>query len=100
MGGSRKEGNQQLEREKGGSGAMAVQAATCRALEPRAVAEALASLEPGHREVLVETYYRGRSVAEAAAALGIPAETVKSRTLYALKELRLALQEPDNEQLN
>lgn len=56
--------------------------------------EALASLQPDHREVLVETYYRGHSVAEAAAALGIPAETVKSRAFYALKELTLALQRP------
>jgi RNA polymerase sigma-70 factor, ECF subfamily len=64
-----------------------------RTLESWAVAEALASLRPDHRKVLVETYYRGRSVAEAAAALGIPAGTVKSRTFYALKALKLALQE-------
>lgn len=65
----------------------------CTALESRAVAEALASLPPDHREVLVETYYRGCSVAEAAATLGIPAGAVKSRTFYALKALKLALQE-------
>ena len=35
----------------------------------------------------------GCSVAEAAATLGIPAGTVKSRTFYALKALKLALQE-------
>ncbi|WP_439333629.1 sigma-70 family RNA polymerase sigma factor [Trebonia kvetii] len=64
-----------------------------RTLESWAVAEALASLRPDHRSVIVETYYRGCSVAEAAAALGIPAGTVKSRTYYALKALRLALQE-------
>ena len=57
------------------------------------VAEALASLSAQHRAVLVETYYRGSSVAEAAAALGIPVGTVKSRTYYALHALRLALQE-------
>jgi RNA polymerase sigma-70 factor (ECF subfamily) len=57
------------------------------------VAEALAQLSPDHRAVLVETYYRGRSVAEAAEALGIPAGTVKSRTYYALRALRLALSE-------
>jgi RNA polymerase sigma-70 factor (ECF subfamily) len=43
--------------------------------------------------VLVETYYRGRSVNQAAQVLGIPAGTVKSRTYYALRALRLALQE-------
>lgn len=64
-----------------------------RTLEAWAVAEALASLQPDHRTVIVETYYRGRTVAEAAAALGIPAGTVKSRTYYALKALKLALAE-------
>jgi RNA polymerase sigma-70 factor (ECF subfamily) len=64
-----------------------------RTLESWAVAEALASLRPDHRKVIVETYYRGCSVAEAAATLGIPAGTVKSRTFYALKALKLALQE-------
>jgi RNA polymerase sigma-70 factor, ECF subfamily len=61
--------------------------------EPHHLAEALASLRPDHRTVIVETYYRGCSVAEAAATLGIPAGTVKSRTYYALKALKLALQE-------
>ena len=64
-----------------------------RTLESLAVADALSSLRPDHRQVLVETYYRGCSVAEAAATLGIPPGTVKSRTFYALKALKLALQE-------
>ena len=66
---------------------------TSRTLDSQAVAEALASLSQVHRQVIVETYYRGRSVAETAAALGIPAATVKTRTFYALKALKLALQE-------
>jgi RNA polymerase sigma-70 factor, ECF subfamily len=64
-----------------------------RALESWAVADALAALRPDHRRVIIETYYRGCSVAEAAATLGSPPGTVKSRTFYALKALRLALEE-------
>jgi RNA polymerase sigma-70 factor (ECF subfamily) len=43
--------------------------------------------------VIVEMYYRGRSVAEAAAVLGLPDGTVRSRTFYALRALRVALEE-------
>jgi RNA polymerase sigma-70 factor (ECF subfamily) len=64
-----------------------------RALESWTVAEALTDLSPDHRAVLVETYYRGRSVTEAAKALEIPPGTVKSRTYYALRALKLALEE-------
>ncbi len=57
------------------------------------VTDALDSLSPEHRAVIVETYYRGRSVAEAAQVLGIPPGTVKSRCYYALRALKLALVE-------
>ena len=63
------------------------------ALQSWTVTEALASLTPAHRAVLVETYYRGRSVAETAEVLGVPEGTVKSRSFYALRALRLALSE-------
>jgi RNA polymerase sigma-70 factor (ECF subfamily) len=63
------------------------------ALDHWLIADALATLSPDHRAVIVETYYRGRSVAEAAAVLGVPPGTVKSRTFYALRALRLALEE-------
>lgn len=66
---------------------------TERAVEGWIVAEALRRLSPAHREVLVECFYRGRSVTEAAALLGVPAGTVKSRTHYALRSLRLVLEE-------
>ncbi|WP_269453237.1 sigma-70 family RNA polymerase sigma factor [Yinghuangia sp. ASG 101] len=64
-----------------------------RALLSWEVAEALGALTPEHRAVLLETYYRGRSVAEAAKVLGVPEGTVKSRTYYALRALRVALEE-------
>ena len=57
------------------------------------VAEAVTQLSAEHRAVLLECYYRGRSVAEASRRLGVPEGTVKSRTHYALRALRLALQE-------
>jgi RNA polymerase sigma-70 factor (ECF subfamily) len=57
------------------------------------IADALTALSAEHRSVLIETYYRGRSVAEAAEALGVPPGTVKSRTFYALRALKLALAE-------
>lgn len=57
------------------------------------VAEALTRLSPDHRDVLMECYYAGRPVAEAANRLGIPAGTVKSRTHYALRALKLTLEE-------
>ncbi|MEU1181888.1 sigma-70 family RNA polymerase sigma factor [Streptomyces sp. NPDC005820] len=52
------------------------------------VMEALDRLSPDHRSVLEEIYFQGRSVAEAAKALGIPPGTVKSRSHYALTALR------------
>lgn len=57
------------------------------------VTDALHALSQEHRAVIVETYYRGRSVAEAARVLGIPPGTVKSRCYYALRALKLALAE-------
>lgn len=57
------------------------------------VAEALRRLSLAHRQVLVECFYRGCSVAEAAERLGIPPGTVKSRTHYALRALKIALEE-------
>ncbi len=57
------------------------------------VAEALQSLSEAHREVLVETVLRDRSVNQAAEALGIPVGTVKSRVYYAVRALRVLLEE-------
>lgn len=63
------------------------------ALDAVVIADALAALSPAHREVLFESYYRGRNTAEVASRLGLPAGTVRSRLHYALRALRLALDE-------
>ncbi|MGH8823474.1 MAG: sigma-70 family RNA polymerase sigma factor [Jiangellaceae bacterium] len=57
------------------------------------VADALGKLTPAHREVLVHLFFGGQSIAGAAAALGIPEGTVKSRSFYALRALKLVFEE-------
>jgi len=57
------------------------------------VTEALGALSPAHREILTETVLRDRTVNQAAEVLGIPVGTVKSRVYYALRALRVALEE-------
>jgi RNA polymerase sigma-70 factor (ECF subfamily) len=64
-----------------------------RTLDRQLVVAALRTLSVEHRDVLMECYFRGASVAEAAVSLGVPAGTVKSRTHYALRALRLAVDE-------
>ncbi|MEU7800462.1 sigma-70 family RNA polymerase sigma factor [Micromonospora arborensis] len=55
------------------------------------VRRALPKLTAAHRAVLIELYFIGRSTDEAAAQLGIPEGTVKSRAHYALRALRAAI---------
>jgi len=55
------------------------------------VRAAFAALPGAQRQVLTEVYYRDRSVAETARILQIPPGTVRSRTFYGLRALRLAL---------
>lgn len=62
-------------------------------LQSWVVAEAITNLSGEHKAVLLECYYRGRTVAEASRVLGVPEGTVKSRTHYALRALRLTLEE-------
>jgi DNA-directed RNA polymerase specialized sigma24 family protein len=59
----------------------------------QALAEALLGLSPDHRSALVETYFRRRSVREAAMSLGIPPDVVKTRVYHAMRALNLALSE-------
>ncbi len=62
-------------------------------LQEWVVAEAMSQLSADHRQVLHECYFHGRTVADAARRLGVPEGTVKSRAHYALRALRLALEE-------
>jgi RNA polymerase sigma-70 factor (ECF subfamily) len=55
------------------------------------VQSALRMLSIEHRQALFECYFRGASIAEAANTLGVPPGTVKSRTHYALRALRQAI---------
>lgn len=57
------------------------------------LSDALMSLSADHRVAVVRAYYLGETVADIAAHEGIPEGTVKSRLHYALRALRIALQE-------
>nr|WP_281394821.1 sigma-70 family RNA polymerase sigma factor [Streptomyces rectiverticillatus] len=64
-----------------------------RALRLMTINDALGDLTEAHREALIETYFRGRTVSEAAEVLGVPAGTVRSRVFYALRSMKLSLEE-------
>lgn len=72
--------------------AVATPALQDRVLEGREIRVALARLEPSLREVLALTAGSGMSVAEAAAVIGCPEGTVKSRAFRARKALRALLE--------
>jgi RNA polymerase sigma-70 factor (ECF subfamily) len=74
-------------------GADSADALAARVADRALVVAALRTLSVEHRDVLLECYFRGSTVAEAAAALGVPPGTVKSRAHYALRALRLAVAE-------
>jgi RNA polymerase sigma-70 factor, ECF subfamily len=57
------------------------------------VEAAIRRLRPQHRYVLVKTYFHQSSSQELAKELGIPEGTVRSRLFYALRSLRLILDE-------
>jgi RNA polymerase sigma-70 factor (ECF subfamily) len=64
-----------------------------RSLRLMTISDALEDLSEAHRQVLIETYFKGRTVNEAAAELGVPPGTVRSRVFYALRSLKIALEE-------
>ena len=55
--------------------------------------EALLHLSEEHRQVVLQLHYAGSTVAQAAAYLGVPEGTVKSRAYYAVRALRSVLEE-------
>ena len=57
------------------------------------VEEALRRIGEDHRHAIVETYLRDRPYAEVAAELGIPVATLRTRVFYALKALRVTMDE-------
>lgn len=63
------------------------------ALDRLLIAEAMTQLSAEHRAVIERSYYRSWTTAQIAADLDIAEGTVKSRLHYAVRALRLTLQE-------
>ena len=64
-------------------------------LDRQLVSAALRHLSAAHQSVLVETFYRGGTMATVARELGLPHGTARSRLHYALEALRQHLEEHD-----
>jgi RNA polymerase sigma-70 factor (ECF subfamily) len=64
-----------------------------RALLGWQIESALQRLDSDHRMIVTELYFNGRSGREVAELFGLPEGTVRSRAFYALKMLRLLLEE-------
>jgi RNA polymerase sigma-70 factor, ECF subfamily len=63
------------------------------ALDQMLIGDALAQLSPDHRAVIRRSYYLGWTTTQIADDLGIAEGTVKSRLHYAVRAMRLTLQE-------
>jgi RNA polymerase sigma-70 factor, ECF subfamily len=63
------------------------------ALDRLLISDAMAQLSPEHRAVIRRSYYLGWSTAQIAEDLDIAEGTVKSRLHYAIRALRLTMQE-------
>jgi RNA polymerase sigma-70 factor (ECF subfamily) len=64
-------------------------------LDRQILSAALQHLSAAHQTVVVETFYRGETLATVAGELGIPHGTARSRLHYALDALRHQLQGHD-----
>jgi RNA polymerase sigma-70 factor, ECF subfamily len=60
---------------------------------PAVIGDAIAHLSQEHCAVIHRSYYQGYSTSQIAKDLGIAESTAKSRLHYALRALRLSLQE-------
>src|ERR687898_683086 len=85
------------EEEDSLEGAADLDAALDQAVLRWQITAALARLSPAHREVIRLAHYGGLTMREIADRIGIPLGTVKSRTSYALRSLRLILDEMEVE---
>ncbi len=77
------------------AGEIAIDSGMDEILDRQLVSAALQHLSPAHQSVLVETFYRGGTMATVARELGIPHGTARSRLHYALDALRQELQGHD-----
>lgn len=67
--------------------------ASDRLLRGWVVEEALRRIGEDHRRAIIETYLRDRPYAEVAQEMGIPVATLRTRVFYALKALRVTMDE-------
>ncbi len=71
----------------------ATQDETNSALDAWIISDALSTLSIPHRKAVVAAYYLGQSITEIARQQDVPEGTIKSRLHFALRALRLSLQE-------
>jgi RNA polymerase sigma-70 factor (ECF subfamily) len=55
------------------------------------IVAAMEDLASSHRDILVELFYRGVSLEDAATTRGVPVEELKSRLYFAMRSLRVVL---------
>ncbi|MBI3429830.1 MAG: sigma-70 family RNA polymerase sigma factor [Actinobacteria bacterium] len=63
------------------------------ALDAWIISDALSTLSLQHRKAVIAAYYLGQSITEIAREQDVPEGTIKSRLHFALRALRLSLQE-------
>ena len=62
------------------------------------IAGAMEDLAEEHRDILAELFYNGASLEEAAAARGVPVEELQSRLYFAMRSLRIVLDQHVSDQ--